>query len=76
MQSRGAAGRDRISDVYVGVDVFGRSCFGGGGYNCDKVQCLYFDLFFFQGLMSWTQQALGGTTGIVEMQECLTAVFH
>lgn len=46
LQSRGAAGQNRISDVYVGVDVFGRSCFGGGGYNCDKVQCLYFDLFF------------------------------
>ena len=55
MQSRGAAGRNRISDVYVGVDVFGRGCFGGGGYNCDKVQCLYFHLlFFFQSLMSRT----------------------
>ena len=55
MLSRGAAGQDRISDVYVGVDVFGRGCFGGGGYNCDKVQCLYFHLvFFFQSLMSRT----------------------
>ena len=53
MLSRGAAGQDRISDVYVGVDVFGRGCFGGGGYNCDKVQCLYFhSVFFFQSLMS------------------------
>ena len=37
MRSRAAAGRDRIPDVYVGVDVFGRGCFGGGGYNCNKV---------------------------------------
>lgn len=36
MRSRAAAGRDRIPDVYVGVDVFGRGCFGGGGYNCNK----------------------------------------
>ncbi|KAI5749994.1 hypothetical protein M8J76_011997 [Diaphorina citri] len=25
----------RKHDVYVGVDVFGRGCFGGGGFNCD-----------------------------------------
>ena len=24
---------DRLTDVYVGVDVFGRNCFGGGGWN-------------------------------------------
>lgn len=24
---------DRVLDVYVGVDVFGRNCFGGGGFN-------------------------------------------
>ena len=23
----------RVTDVYVGIDVFGRGCFGGGGYN-------------------------------------------
>ena len=22
------------SDVYVGIDVFGRGCFGGGEFNC------------------------------------------
>lgn len=37
MRSAGAAGRDRLSDVYVGVDVFGRGCFGGGGYNSKAV---------------------------------------
>ncbi|XP_033631181.1 cytosolic endo-beta-N-acetylglucosaminidase-like [Asterias rubens] len=26
----------RQYDVYVGVDVFGRNCFGGGGYNTNK----------------------------------------
>ena len=25
--------RDRTADVFVGVDVFGRNCFGGGGWN-------------------------------------------
>ena len=24
---------ERKTDVYVGVDVFGRNCFGGGGFN-------------------------------------------
>ena len=28
----------RKYDVYVGVDVFGRNCFGGGGWNTYKVQ--------------------------------------
>lgn len=28
---------DRIRDVFVGVDVFGRNCFGGGGWNTWKV---------------------------------------
>lgn len=26
----------RQYDVYVGIDVFGRGCFGGGGFNTDK----------------------------------------
>ena len=25
----------RIGDVYVGIDVFGRGCHGGGGFDCD-----------------------------------------
>ncbi|EDO36828.1 predicted protein, partial [Nematostella vectensis] len=25
-----------IHDVYVGVDVFGRDCYGGGGYKCNQ----------------------------------------
>ena len=29
---------DRKNDVYVGVDVFGRNCFGGGGWNTNKVK--------------------------------------
>ena len=31
------AGNDRKFDVYVGVDCFGRGCFGGGGWNTYKV---------------------------------------
>lgn len=27
--------KERIFDVYVGIDVFGRNCFGGGGFNTD-----------------------------------------
>ena len=23
-----------MDDVFVGVDVYGRGCFGGGGFNC------------------------------------------
>ena len=34
--SRALAG-DRSSDVYVGIDVFGRGCYGGGGFNSCKV---------------------------------------
>ncbi|XP_028413134.1 cytosolic endo-beta-N-acetylglucosaminidase-like [Dendronephthya gigantea] len=34
--SRVAAGNDRQYDVYVGVDVFGRGVFGGGGWNTNK----------------------------------------
>jgi mannosyl-glycoprotein endo-beta-N-acetylglucosaminidase len=32
-----AAGPERRYDVYVGVDVFGRGVFGGGGWNTKKV---------------------------------------
>ena len=28
---------DRCGEVYVGIDVFGRGCYGGGGYNSCKV---------------------------------------
>ena len=35
LQSTKNAG-DRILDVYVGVDVFGRNCYGGGGFNTDS----------------------------------------
>ena len=28
---------ERRNDVFVGVDVFGRNCFGGGGWNTKEV---------------------------------------
>lgn len=28
---------DRVGDVYVGVDVFGRGCYGGGGFSTNAV---------------------------------------
>ena len=35
--SKTLAGSSRATDVYVGIDVFGRGCFGGGGYNSAAV---------------------------------------
>jgi mannosyl-glycoprotein endo-beta-N-acetylglucosaminidase len=32
-----AAGPERRYNVYVGVDVFGRGVYGGGGWNTNKV---------------------------------------
>ena len=32
-----AVGAGRPYDVYVGIDVFGRGCLGGGGYNTCEV---------------------------------------
>lgn len=37
LQASGTLAGDRRGDVYVGVDVFGRDCYGGGGYNTNKV---------------------------------------
>ena len=37
--SRALAG-DRSLDVYVGIDVFGRGCYGGGGFNSYKVSII------------------------------------
>ena len=45
-RSRSFAG-DRAVDVYVGVDVFGRDRFyGGGGFNCDVVNQMEYALVF------------------------------
>jgi len=35
--SKSLAGENRATQVYVGIDVFGRGCFGGGGYNSAAV---------------------------------------
>ena len=35
----------RRTDIFVGVDVFGRGCFGGGGFQCDQVIKCYLYLF-------------------------------
>lgn len=32
---------DRLADVFVGIDVFGRGCFGGGGYNSNLVRLIH-----------------------------------
>ncbi|RNF10414.1 putative endo-beta-N-acetylglucosaminidase [Trypanosoma rangeli] len=55
------AGR-RAQDVYVGVDVFGRGVYGGGGYNSDKaVKCAY-DAKLSVALFApgWTLEREGG----------------
>ncbi len=36
IQSKINAGK-RYRDVFVGIDVFGRGCFGGGGFNTCEV---------------------------------------
>jgi hypothetical protein len=41
------AEKHRKLDVYVGVDVFGRGCFGGGGLDMFKVQNLKLKKIFF-----------------------------
>lgn len=33
-----AKNKGRDMDVYVGIDVFGRGCLGGGGYNTVEVR--------------------------------------
>jgi mannosyl-glycoprotein endo-beta-N-acetylglucosaminidase len=40
LQASGALASHRRGDVYVGVDVFGRDCYGGGGYNTNKAMAL------------------------------------
>lgn len=35
-----ARNKGRDMDVYVGIDVFGRGCLGGGGYNTVEVYIL------------------------------------
>lgn len=32
--------KGRDMDVYVGIDVFGRGCLGGGGYNIVEVRVI------------------------------------
>ncbi len=35
--------KERKGEVYVGIDVFGRGCPGGGGYNsCEARACKYY----------------------------------
>jgi len=41
----------RQFDVYVGVDVFGRGCFGGGGFNTKEV-CIFNTIMFQQEFYS------------------------
>ena len=40
LASSRALASDRSCDVYVGIDVFGRGCYGGGGFNSCKVRMI------------------------------------
>ncbi|CAF4814642.1 unnamed protein product, partial [Rotaria magnacalcarata] len=41
LESKITAGQ-RCRDVFVGIDVFGRGCFGGGGFNtCEAMTISY-----------------------------------
>lgn len=43
LESRSIAERtDRVTDIYVGLDVWGRGCPGGGGFNSIEVILFYF----------------------------------
>lgn len=44
-QSMEMAGEKRQHDIYVGVDVFGRGCPGGGGWNTRHVSIIPVFLF-------------------------------
>lgn len=50
----------RCLDVYVGVDVFGRNCFGGGGFDSDKAVSVIRSVGLSVALFaaSWTHECL------------------
>ncbi|XP_034248138.1 cytosolic endo-beta-N-acetylglucosaminidase [Thrips palmi] len=50
----------RCLDVYVGVDVFGRNCYGGGGFDSDKAVSLVRSMGLSLALFaaSWTHECL------------------
>ncbi|KAK3912033.1 Cytosolic endo-beta-N-acetylglucosaminidase [Frankliniella fusca] len=50
----------RCLDVYVGVDVFGRNCFGGGGFDSDKAVSMIRSVGLSVALFaaSWTHERL------------------
>lgn len=39
--------KGRDVDVYVGIDVFGRGCLGGGGYNIVEVRVIKSRIFIY-----------------------------
>ncbi|XP_074602129.1 cytosolic endo-beta-N-acetylglucosaminidase [Brevipalpus obovatus] len=54
--------QDRVRDVYVGVDVFGRGCYGGGGFNTslaiEKIVFHSFSIALFAP--GWVHEVMGG----------------
>lgn len=44
LQASADMGRNlgRLHDVFVGIDVYGRGCFGDGGYNTNMVNIVRF----------------------------------
>lgn len=50
--SADAAG-DRTTDIYMGVDVFGRGTFGGGGFDVGFTLRIGFVSFKIDSLQSW-----------------------
>ena len=45
MDTLTVCGKDRAKDVFVGIDVFGRGTFGGGGYDCCIVSATCLESF-------------------------------
>ena len=49
---------ERLTDIYVGIDVFGRGCPGGGGFNCDQAMTMikYHSLSYAIFAQGWTHE--------------------
>lgn len=61
----------RLQDVYVGVDIFGRGCFGNGGFNTDAAMEVAASLDLSVALfgIGWTHEKLEAGQSFTENDE-------
>ena len=69
----------RRTDIFVGVDVFGRGCLGGGGFQCDQVIKCY--LYLFANWRPWhslssqmAQSVRGGKLNTLSLSQALKEI--